>query len=302
MISICIPIYNFNVTILVEELLKQTKKVDVEAEVILIDDASKLEFRKVNSKFKKKCTYIQLEKNIGRSRIRNLFLTYVNHSYLLFLDCDGIINDSNFLNNYLEAINKNPEAVICGGRVYPKNLTSKDEKLAWVYGTKRESKPASIRKISPQKYFMTNNFVIPRRVFETIKFDENITKYGYEDTIFGFELKKFNIPIIHVENTVFNGHLEKNAEFLRKEKEGIENLINILKTTSNKEELINEIKLLSTFKVLKPLNFIFKISFFLFKNTIQYLFNKSIINIYLLDFYRLGYLANQLKKSNISIE
>ena len=302
MISICIPIYNFKVTTLVKELLKQTKKNNVEAEIILIDDASKEEFREINSQLNNRCKYIQLEKNIGRSKIRNLFLSYVNYSYLLFLDCDGKINHSDFINNYLEEINKNPKAVICGGRVYPENLPQKDEKLAWMYGTKRESKPASIRKMYPQKYFMTNNFVIPHKVFESIKFDENITKYGYEDTIFGFELRKYNIPIIHIENTVLNAHLEKNTEFLRKEKEGIENLMYILKTSSNKEELINEIKLLSTFKALKPLGFFFRIAYFLFKDSIQYLFKKSIINLYLFDFYRLSYLANQLKKSNIRIE
>ena len=48
MISICIPIYNFNVTRLVQELTAQLPFCTVPVELILIDACSDIRFRKVN--------------------------------------------------------------------------------------------------------------------------------------------------------------------------------------------------------------------------------------------------------------
>lgn len=36
----------------------------------------------------KQVKYIELKKNIGRAKIRNLFIEYTTNPYLLFLDCD----------------------------------------------------------------------------------------------------------------------------------------------------------------------------------------------------------------------
>ena len=297
MISVCIPIYNFNVTNLVEGLLHQIKKLESKVEIILIDDASKVKYREINSKFKNKCKYVQLEKNIGRSRIRNLFLYYVNYEYLLFLDCDGRIIQSDFLSKYTRCIKKYPNSVIYGGRVYPEKQTNNKEKLAWRYGVKTESKPASIRKKYPRKYFMTNNFIVPRKVFNKVRFDEEILQYGYEDTLFGFELKKIQISINHIDNPVLNNHLEENLTYLRKEEKAIQNLVYILRNTTNKMDLINEIKLLKTYFYFKKIEILIRLIFWLTKKPIRLMVKNSIISLHLFNFYKLGYLSVQLKNT-----
>ena len=48
MISICIPIYNFDVRQLITELARQISNIDVPCELVLIDDFSTEEFRKMN--------------------------------------------------------------------------------------------------------------------------------------------------------------------------------------------------------------------------------------------------------------
>ncbi|MBE9467545.1 MAG: glycosyltransferase [Bacteroidetes bacterium] len=65
MISICIPIYNFNVVNLVNELVRQGKTLNKESEIILIDDCSSTKFRQINELVCKKVKYISLNKNIG---------------------------------------------------------------------------------------------------------------------------------------------------------------------------------------------------------------------------------------------
>ena len=95
MLSVCIPVYNFNVTSLVEELSKQVRNLEVQVEIIIIDDCSLEAFRQVNEKACSRETYIKLSENIGRSKIRNLFLEHAANEYLLFLDCDSVVISEN---------------------------------------------------------------------------------------------------------------------------------------------------------------------------------------------------------------
>ena len=120
MISICIPIYNFNVTELVKTLSAQLKDLNCPSEIILIDDCSDISFKKANENICSKENYIQLDKNIGRAAIRNRFLEYAKYEYLLFLDCDMVVHSNNFLDKYFNAINECNNKVICGGLIYLK--------------------------------------------------------------------------------------------------------------------------------------------------------------------------------------
>ena len=118
MISICIPVYNFNVSLLLEELSRQMEKAEASVELILIDDCSSSENKELNKSACNKHRYIELEKNIGRAKIRNLFLEYAQYEHLLFLDCDSLIPKETFLSNYLKAIKEGESSIICGGRIY----------------------------------------------------------------------------------------------------------------------------------------------------------------------------------------
>ncbi len=297
MISICIPIYNFKVEELVKKLSVQSKSLDVPSEIILIDDCSESVFKEENSSICNNEIYIQLEKNIGRSAIRNLFLKYTKYDYLLFLDCDSIVFTDNFLPDYVNAIKKNPDSVICGGREYPKIPPEKNKLLSWRYGIKKESKSFEIRAQNPNKSFMTNNFVIDRRIFQTIQFNERLVEYGHEDTLFGFELKKRSINIIHIDNPVLNGDIEDNSEYLKKTEIAISNLTNIIKYTEYNEALISDVTLLRIFYKFYKVRKIIRVVFLVLKPLIKYILIKVYANIYLFDFYKLGTLTRKIKSS-----
>ncbi|MEZ4856691.1 MAG: glycosyltransferase [Gelidibacter sp.] len=291
MISICIPIYNFNVINLVNELSNQVSQLNVPSEIILIDDCSHNKFKKINETVCKTKVYIQLEKNIGRAAIRNLFLEYTNYQNLLFLDCDAIINSPNFLSNYVVALQQYPNQLICGGRIYPKTPPKQNEMLRWKYGIQKESKPVEIRSQQPNKSFMTNNFVINKAVFEILKFDERLIGYGHEDTLFGFELKKRNITIKHINNPILNGDLESNETYLAETEKAIDNLIRILKFTNHDKSFIQDVELLRVYYKFYSLKSIVKAAFVMSKPFIKYNLTKGYINLYLFDFYKLGTLA-----------
>ncbi len=301
MISVCIPIYNFDVTQLLNELTKQSNQMDVPCEIILIDDFSSEKFKNINKSIAGNINYIELEQNIGRAKIRNLFLKYAQNENLLFLDCDSIIISDSFLSKYLEAINNDNYNVICGGRVYDKVKPARIKMLSWKYGTKRESQPVEVRKRFPNNSFMTNNFLVSRKILEEIKFDERITGYGHEDTLFGFELKKKGIPVLHINNPVLNGDVEDNVEYLKKTEKGINSLIDILAYTDSNAEFIHDVTVLNTYEKLKSkrLTSIVNIVFILLKPFLKFLFVNGYVNLRLFDFYKLGALIQGFKLRKI---
>ena len=251
MISICIPIYNFNVVDLIITIINQGEESKKPYEVICIDDGSNKETLKLNAEINSHnaVKYLILKKNIGRSKIRNLFLENANYENLLFIDCDCSIQSENFLEKYFEQLD-NP--VVYGGRKHhdnpPKN---KNKKLRWLYGIKREDQNLNYRVKNPYHCFRSNNFLIKRAILSQIRFNEKIETYGHEDTLLSLELKENKIAIFQINNPVFHEGIENSSIFLEKTKSAIKNLVflekNILNTSSIKliktYHLINKLKL-----------------------------------------------------------
>lgn len=261
MISICIPTYNFYIKSLISALETEIIAYSLDAEIIVIDDASIDYFKNKN---KSRCTnikYIQLEENIGRAAIRNRFLGHAQGDYFLFLDCDSFVEKPDFIRSYLNAIRKD-SSVICGGRLYPLKAPSVTQKLNWKFGVFSESKSAKKRELRPYASFMTNNFVVKRSVFEKIKFNESLKEYGHEDTLFGFELAEHSISIQHIDNPVMNGHIESNRIFLGKTEKGIENLAIILDLVNNNPTFIESVKVLAFYEKIKAKKMTWSIRFF----------------------------------------
>ncbi len=299
MLSICIPIYNFDVTELVNALTEQSLKQSIPIEIVLIDDASDEDYKKINRGTCKQHTYIELEKNVGRSIIRNLFLQYTDAQNLLYIDCDSKIISESYLSTYVDALLQTKHPVICGGRIFANINPGKNYLLRWKYGIQKESKPYETRALHPNASFMTNNFLISRAILNEIKFDSRISEYGHEDTLFGFELKKNGIHIHHIENPVLNGDLETNLEFLEKTEKGILNLIKILGFISDKEGFIEDLTLLKFYIKLKNKNLtpFFRWVFLGSKPLLRYLLIHGNSNMSMFDFYKLGYLTQQMALS-----
>jgi glycosyltransferase involved in cell wall biosynthesis len=264
------------VTNLVKNLVTQKSTLNVPIEIILIDDASTY-FKAINKNLETSCTYIRLTKNIGRSKIRNLFVEYANFPYLLFLDCDSLIISPNFLAKYITEI-QNGSLVCCGGRQYPEKCPSKQQRLSWKYGVKRESKPAFYRSKFPNKSFMTNNFMIKKELLCSIKFDERITNYGHED------------------NPILNGEIETNTVFLDKTKLAIQNLVLISNLNTKDLNFQKEILLLNVYKKLKSIRLLILIFHKISSPIFLFCFRRGIVDIHLFNLYKLFYLFS-IKKS-----
>lgn len=229
MLSILIPIFNFDVRSFVSELSRQAVELQVPFEILCYDDCSEAIFKKANANITSYAGvfYKELDHNIGRSAIRNKLAEQAKHPFLLFLDCDSKILSSRFVQSYVDCAK--PNQVACGGRVYAVTPPSDPALLLhWTVGSNRETMAAQERQNSPHKSFMTNNFFLPKDTFLSIKMDESLTKYGHEDTLFGAQLKQQKIAILHIENPLCHIGLEPAAEFLFKTRQGLENLHNLI--------------------------------------------------------------------------
>ncbi|NNC84383.1 MAG: glycosyltransferase family 2 protein [Flavobacteriales bacterium] len=295
MLSICIPVFQRPIQTLVDDLLQQSRSLEVEVEIILIDDASDTEIRQKNRQIHSEINYIQLDENIGRARIRNRFLEHASHGHLLFLDCDGLVCRDDFLKHYIDSIRSHPDKVICGGRLYPQQEPPTAQRLRWTYGRKRESRSAAQRNTHPHQGFMTNNFVILKSVLAAIPFDERLTDYGHEDTLMGIELRRRGVDILHIDNPILNDHLEENDVFLMHTDKALSNLHFIVKNTSYAEELFADVRLLRIYRKSAPLRFILGPLFRVLSPMIRRSLAEGSSSLLHFDLYRLGMLQETFR-------
>ena len=144
MISVCIPLYNYNAVPLVEALHRQCQQMAPgEVELVCIDDRSTDQWRQANAAIDGMARRVLLEANIGRAAIRNLFLQHTAGQYLLFLDNDMKVGDG-FLQRYADTLADGPKVVV-GGVAYNRCYNDDAHRLRYLYGTTVESRSASER-------------------------------------------------------------------------------------------------------------------------------------------------------------
>ncbi|MDR0230550.1 MAG: glycosyltransferase [Dysgonamonadaceae bacterium] len=224
MLSICIPVYNFDVRALVDDLHEQALRCGVSFEIIVMDDASDSSYLPYlqQAAALPYVRLITLNENIGRAKIRNAMVKEARYPYVIFMDCDSATVSNDYIAQYLPLCQ--PNTVVYGGRRYKSEKPSDATLLHWKYGVERESLPASKRQKHPNFSFCTNNFLIDKAIFDVITFSEQLEGYGHEDTFFGLELLGHHILIQHIDNPLIHLGLETAEIFLKKTENGITNL------------------------------------------------------------------------------
>lgn len=233
-LSILIPTFNRDCTHLVQSLLKQADCIgSLRYEVLVVDDASTdQEAKEANRVINEwaNCTVEELSNNMGRAAIRNFLAQKACFDYLLYLDSDVQLVSSDYLANYLQCDGKQ---IVYGGVCI---LPSEDlalTNLRYQYELSCEPKfTVEERSKSPYQGFRTSNFLVERSLMLRHMFDERIKHYGYEDVLFGRQLKMANIPVTHIDNPVAVDDFEPNDVFLKKTDEGIHTLLSLCEEMS----------------------------------------------------------------------
>ena len=292
MLSILIPVYNYNIVTLVTQLYRQCAIIkDFKFEILVFDDHSQL-FHKENNYVNtlKNCTYTILERNIGRSAIRNLLALNANYGNLLFLDADVQIISDTFILTYLDFINQKKYEVVYGGIVYQSKKPNKNQHLRWIYGNKRESLTAEKRSEQCYLSFLTLNFLIKKEVFKQVCFNESIPNLRYEDLLFSYDLMQANISVLHIDNQVVHNGIETSTIFLRKTEDSLNGLKYLLE---NRILPYDYARITKTYHYLKQRRLLYFIVSF-YKITRSFLKNNLVSktpSLFIYDIYRLGYFS-----------
>ena len=292
MLSILIPTFNYNIVILAEKVHLQIKALNVPFEILCYDDGStNHEIINENKKIEnlENTTYKILDKNIGRSGIRNLLAKESKFGWLLFLDADVLPKSNDFITSYLKQITQTSQ-VINGGILYTEKKPVDSELLRWAYGKRREALSTDSRNKKPYLSFLTLNFLIKKDVFKTVSFDEDIPNLRHEDTLFSYHLKAQNINVKHIENPVYHLGLEESDVFLKKSLESVDAIYLFL----NQDLIPNNYTLITKvfFKLKKvKLHYVLASIFTNFRARFErHLLSKK-PSLYLFDIYRLSYLC-----------
>ncbi len=251
MVSILIPVYGESVDAQLASLAIEAKSLDYDVEIIVCDDASPLpklpaftEYEGIEYRF------IQLHKNLGRSKIRNFLAEEAKYEQLIYVDADCLPIQSSFIDTY--KIKFESGEVLVGGQLFAHEPPSEYSRmLRWDYGTNVEARPLKERVAAPYRSFMANNFSIAKSLLKKYPFDANHRGYGHEDTLFGVQLRENNVTVVHIKNPIRHLGNETNEQFLKKTAEGVRNLARLYLDG----KLDKHVRLIKTYEQIKLTGF-----------------------------------------------
>ena len=291
MLSILVPIYNYNVFPLVVALHKQCTDCGIDFEILCQDDASNSSLNAFNEQVNElyNCSFVSLKENLAHRANRNSLATQAQFEYLLFIDGDSIIIHDNFIKKYIN--NLQDFDVVYGGRLHPEKCPSNNQKLRWKYGKFIEDKSAANRNKKHYQTLLFNNTVIKKVLFNQVKFDTISKKYGHDDTQLSYQLSLLKSKVNHIENPVEHGDIDTNLVYLNKTKASLENLIALYEEEKIDIEFVKLIQLYHFLKRTRITYIISKIHSIFDKYLLQNLTKKN-PNLFLFNWFRVGYLCS----------
>lgn len=163
-------------------------------------------------------------------------------------------------------------------------IESEGAVLRYKYGMQVEAQPATERNKQPYQRFISMNFLIPREIFLSVRFDETF-HLGYEDTAFGRRLEAAGVPVLHIENPVWHLVEEDTFAFLAKTRRSVKNLLGY------EQELLPYVRLLRWYNGVKRFHAV-ALTAFIFRMS-ESLLEKNLTgkhpSLRLFAFYKLGY-------------
>ncbi|WP_281234672.1 glycosyltransferase family 2 protein [Flavobacterium gelatinilyticum] len=294
MLSVLIPAYNYNVVPLVLELKQQADNLGIEYEILVQDDVSQ-KFTSENSHINtfENCHFSINKENLGRGRNINLLCSKSKYDYVLIMEADALPENEFYLKSYIELLSNSP-SVIFGGVRYPDSLPAREKLLRWKYGIQRETKSLKQRLENNYNFVFTWNLLLKKEILLKFPFPEFIKDYGYEDLIFIENLRLNSVDVLHTENLLIHFNNENSIDFIEKSERAVKNLHALIQFQKIDPK---NIRLAKAYLLLKKLYLteIAKAFFQTAKNRITNNLTSENPNLYLLDFYKLGYYCT-LKK------
>ncbi|APY00927.1 glycosyltransferase family 2 protein [Lacinutrix venerupis] len=291
MLSVLIPTYNYDVSKLIATIHLQLSNCNVPFEILVLEDGSTQHINSTNNL--SNTTVLVNKTNNGRVKARQELALKANYEWLLFLDADVLPKSKSFISNYIDAIKLKHDAYF-GGFAYYKAKPKKQYLLRWKYGTTKEEVIAVKRNLSPYKVIISANYLIRKKVFNTVnlKIEDN-KGYGF-DNYFGALLQNNNVNIYHIDNEVYHLGIEESSLYLKKKEQAALTLLHFYKTEGFNNHSNDLLRLFSKIKTLK-LVWLFSLFYKLFKTKMKKNLLGKAPSISLLQAYRITFMCYAYK-------
>ena len=146
----------------------------------------------------------------------------------------------------------------------------------------------------PYASFRTTNFMVRRDLLLAYPFDETFHEYGYEDTLFGKQLKEHGATLIHLDNAATIADYEDNATFVAKTEESLRTLAAHAHQLQGYSTLLHTANKLKCLHLQPLIAFVFK----LFKDLLHKNLCSNSPSVFLFNVYKLGYYINLTRSIN----
>lgn len=287
-LSVLIPTFNYNARALVRDMVQRANREGIAAEVIVGDDASTAQTEWLREVERwEGVRVLRSSRNLGRAANRNRMADAAEGEWLLFVDCDAAVPDDYSLKTLLTAGRQAP--VVCGGLCHPPTNPCPEATLRYAYERAADQhRGAEERRQHPYDQLTFFHLMMKRSVFQRLRLDERCTEYGYEDALFGVELKRAAIPICHVDCPLLHMGLESNQVFLEKSETALRTLHSLQGRMEGHSRVENTANRLRRYQLAGIVAALYRLTYNLLRRNLL----GQHPNLKLFAFYKLGYFLN----------
>ena len=290
MLSILIPTHEYYCDELVRALADDARGIDEPVEMIVCSDGSSAAFdeelqRRLTAIEGADVKFMRTGGHLGPARTRNLLARESRGELLLFIDADAELAEKGFLARHIADA---PDAdVVCGALKNPDSMPPGHELRMRYERAAEPRRSAEWRNMHPYENFTPFNVLIHRRAFEDLQFDERCKEYGYEDALYGLQLKEEGISILHTDNALIHRGIDTNESFLRKTETALRTLSHLGEPMQSHAGASRMCRKLGKWGLLPLL----RVAFRLTKPLLLRNLRGKRPNLRLFNFYKLGYYA-----------
>ncbi len=252
MVSVCIPLYNRDISDLLRALVSQLSALKENWEIIIADDGSDKHYIQRNTDTLKSLDLSNIrmevnENNVGNSENRNILARKAKFPWLLFMDSDVLPVKEDFIEKFITSFQTTSKNIVGARLLYPED---KSYTLRVKFGNKHEVVHDWNEKVNPKTLLRGPTFAIRKESILAKPFPELPEDYGYVDTFFFLQFEDEEVEII--DNQVFHLGIDTNEKYMQKIDKAVRNAKFISENYPEQAKYIRLIQKGNQFQFLSP--------------------------------------------------